>query len=143
MGSVDLTGKRILDSLPFRMVLIFCAMSSVLALALMVASNLHHDSSMILCVFSVTAVPTILGHIFSEYPTGGELALARYALGTMVRTGPILILLFIVSQVSPSTLKGGLIGYLVLFYLVGLFADVVLSFCRLNQPVIPNSETKE
>lgn len=74
----------------------------------------------------------LLAHVAGEYPRGDMLIMARMAIQMVVRTAlPFLVALWGIYFVDPPFEKS-LVFYMILFYMVGLVAEVQLSLNRLN-----------
>ncbi len=81
----------------------------------------------------VCTVATLLAHLFADVPKGDEYILLRLALGMFVRTGlPLLVAVWALYFADPP-LEKSLVFYIILLYLVGLVADVLLNVNRLKQ----------
>ena len=77
-------------------------------------------------------VSALLAHVAGEYPKGDELVMARMAMQMVVRSAlPFLVAVWGIYFADPP-LEKSLVFYMILFYLVGLVADVQLSLARLN-----------
>ena len=75
----------------------------------------------------------ILGVIFSEYPRGDQLALARVGLATFCRTGfPLLVILVAVNY---ATRLNSVAIYVGILYAVGLSLSLALEVSRLGLPL--------
>jgi hypothetical protein len=80
------------------------------------------------CLLSALAA-----HVAGEFPKGDELIMARMAMQMAVRSAPpFLVAVWGIYFVEPP-LEKSLVFYMILFYLVGLVADVQLSLARLKQ----------
>ena len=81
----------------------------------------------------VVWVSMILGVIFSEYPRGDQLALARVGLATFCRTGfPLLVILVAVNY---ATRLNSVAIYVGILYAVGLSLSLALEVSRLGLPL--------
>jgi len=73
-----------------------------------------------------------LAHVAGEYPKGDPFIAARMAVQIVVRTAlPFLVAVWGLNFADPP-LEKSLVLYMILFYLVGLVAEVQLSLSRLN-----------
>lgn len=77
-------------------------------------------------------VSALFAHVAGEFPKGDELIAARMALQMVVRS----VLPFVVAvwgiYFSEPPLEKSLVFYMILFYLIGLVAEVQLSLARLR-----------
>jgi hypothetical protein len=75
-------------------------------------------------------VSSLVAHVAGEYPSGHEFFMARLTASMSIRTGlPLLVVLF--AKLSDRIpFKPAFVFYIILFYLVGLFADVALHMWR-------------
>lgn len=132
MENIDKSRGSFLLKMHWRILLICCALLITMLVPLVVLIVMEKSLVALMLAFAVCFLTAVLAHVFSEIPPGDEFLLARFGLSSLVRTGPPMVLVFIVKKVSEPTFEGGLIYYIVLFYLVGLSVDVVLNYWRLN-----------
>ncbi len=83
--------------------------------------------------FIVVAFSTASAQFFSEYPPGEEKAFLRVAIATMLRTGLPAMVIVIGGLVYPPLMTIEMVGTLMLFYGIGLFASLYLEIGRLNR----------
>jgi len=77
-------------------------------------------------------VSALMAHVAGEYPRGDELIAARMALQMVVRSAlPFMIVVWGIYFSEPP-LEKSLVFYMILFYLIGLIAEVQLSLARLR-----------
>ena len=77
-------------------------------------------------------VSALLAHVAAEYPKGDELITARMTLQMVVRTALPFVVAVWGIYFSEPPLEKSLVFYMILFYLVGLVAEVQLSLARLR-----------
>ena len=78
-------------------------------------------------------VSMMLGVVFSEYPRGDQMAMARVGLATFCRTGfPLLVILVAVNY---ATRLNSVAIYVGILYAVGLSLSLALEVSRLGLPV--------
>ena len=84
----------------------------------------------LLVALAACLVSSLLAHVAGEYPKGDELVMARMAVQMVVRGAlPFLVAVWGIYFVDPPFEKS-LVFYMILFYLVGMVADVQLSLAR-------------
>ena len=77
-------------------------------------------------------VSALLAHVAGEYPQGDELIMARMAMQMAVRSVlPFAVAVWGIYFAEPP-LEKSLVFYMILFYLVGLTADVQLGLAKLK-----------
>lgn len=120
-------------SLGFRLVLLAVVMLAAAVLVVLVGVLLFQTGlktaliALIACLFS-----TLLAHVAGEYPQGDELLMARMAVQIVARTAlPFGVAVWGIYFVDPPFEKS-LVFYMILFYLVGLTADVQLGLAKLK-----------
>ncbi|MFT5300021.1 MAG: hypothetical protein ACI87E_000494 [Mariniblastus sp.] len=80
-------------------------------------------------------VASLLAHVAGEYPKGNELIVARMAIQMVVRSAlPFVVAVWGIYFCDPPLGKS-LVFYMIVFYLVGLIAEVQLSLSRLKGSV--------
>ena len=87
----------------------------------------------LILVFGLVVTTTILGQIFSEYPTGDDALMTRLNLTIATRTGLLLIAVLVLMKTRDGGLEVPFILVLVSQYLIGLFAGIYLDACRLSR----------
>ena len=88
-----------------------------------------------LIAFVVVAISTASAQFFSEFPPGANKAFLRLAVATTVRTGfPASVIIF-GAATNGSLVSVEMIGALMLFYCIGLFASLYLEIGRLNRQI--------
>lgn len=80
----------------------------------------------------VCLVASVLAHIAGEFPKGDALFMARLALSMAVRSGIPFLFVLIVKLTEMVPFGNGFVVYIVTFYLLGLFVDVLLTVRRLG-----------
>ena len=124
------------EGLLVRIALLTFIMAVALAIAFLVRSmsGIDFPAWGIVAVFVVAFAGASAGLVFSEYPTGGDLAMMRIGFATFCRIGlPAVALLFITGY-STRAFATRAFAFLAAFYLVGLMAGVCLSLLRNSQP---------
>lgn len=81
----------------------------------------------------VCVISSLAAHVVGEFPRGDDYFAARLALSIAARTGPPFLLVVIVKLIPDLPFESGFVFFVVLLYLVGLFADVTLQVMRLKQ----------
>ena len=84
-------------------------------------------------VYGLVVTTTILGQIFSEYPTGDDALMTRLNLTIATRTGLLLVAVLVLMKTRDGGLEVPFIAVLVAQYLIGLFAGIYLDACRLSR----------
>ena len=84
-------------------------------------------------VYGLVVTTTILGQIFSEYPTGDDALMTRLNLTIATRTGLLLVAVLVLMKTRNGGLEVPFIAVLVAQYLIGLFAGIYLDACRLSR----------
>ncbi len=74
----------------------------------------------------------LIGHVLSEFPRGNEWIMVRLVSSMMIRAGLPLLVVVVTKVFLPSVFSPGLVYRVVLFYLVGLIGEAVLSCTRLK-----------
>ena len=77
-------------------------------------------------VYGLVVTTTILGQIFSEYPTGDDALMTRLNLTIATRTGLLLVAVLVLMKTRNGGLEVPFIAVLVAQYLIGLFAGIYL-----------------
>lgn len=120
-------------SLALRLVILAVVMLAVAAAAILVGVLFFKTSAQTALIALLTClVSALLAHVAGEYPKGDPFIAARMAVQIVVRTAlPFLVALWGLNFAEPP-LEKSLVLYMILFYLVGLVAEVQLSLNRLN-----------
>ena len=87
----------------------------------------------LILVFGLVVTTTILGQIFSEYPSGDDALMTRLNLTIATRTGLLLVAVLVLMKTRDGGLEVPFIAVLVAQYLIGLFAGIYLDACRLSR----------
>ena len=95
--------------------------------------QLTEKQIMIACL--VAAFSTVTAQFFSEYPTGNDKAMLRLGLASLIRTGFPALVIITGAVINDSMMTVEMIGTLMLFYGVGLFASLYLDIGRLNRQI--------
>lgn len=120
-------------SLTLRLVVLALVMLVTAAVAVIVGSVFFNTGTQTALIALVTClVSALLAHVAGEYPKGDPFIAARMAVQIVVRTAmPFLVAIWGLNFAEPP-LEKSLVLYMILFYLVGLVAEVQLSLSRLN-----------
>ena len=113
----------------------------VLALVLMLFFGLRYAECLpsvvtpqdLILVFGLVVTTTVLGQVFSEYPTGDDALMTRLNLTIATRTGLLLVAVLVLMKTRDGGLEVPFIAVLVTQYLIGLFAGIYLDACRLSR----------
>lgn len=103
-----------------------------IAVSLVGTSFFGSSVEVVVLAWSVCFLSTLLAHIAGEYPQGDSYFAVRMALQLVVRTVPPFVVAVWALHFAAPPLERGLVFYMILFYLVGLIADVRLTIGRLN-----------
>ena len=87
----------------------------------------------LILVFGLVVTTTVLGQVFSEYPTGDDALMTRLNLTIATRTGLLLVAVLVLMKTRDGGLEVPFIAVLVTQYLIGLFAGIYLDACRLSR----------
>ena len=87
----------------------------------------------LILVFGLVVTTTVLGQVFSEYPTGDDALMTRLNLTIATRTGLLLVAVLVLMKTRNGGLEVPFIAVLVAQYLIGLFAGIYLDACRLSR----------
>ncbi len=120
-------------SLAFRLVVLALVMIALAAVCI-VAGSLFFKTGIQTALIALVSclVSALLAHVAGEYPKGDAYIAARMAVQIVVRTAlPFLVAVWGLYFAQPP-LEKSLVLYMILFYMVGLVAEVQLSLGRLN-----------
>ena len=117
----------------FRLAVLAIIILGVGVVATMLGMALFHTDLKTAAIALIAClVSALFAHVAGEYPKGDELIAARMTLQMVVRS----VLPFAVAvwgiYFSEPPLEKSLVFYMILFYLVGLVAEVQLSLARLR-----------
>ena len=87
----------------------------------------------LILVFGLVLTTTVLGQVFSEYPTGDDALMTRLNLTIATRTGLLLVAVLVLMRTRSGGLEVPFIAVLVTQYLIGLFTGIYLDACRLRR----------
>ena len=87
----------------------------------------------LILVFGLVVTTTVLGQVFSEYPTGDDALMTRLNLSIAARSGLLLIVIFGLRTTQQGLVEMPLLAVLIALYCVGLFFGIFLDTCRLNR----------
>lgn len=120
-------------TLPFRLLMLAIIILALAAVVILVGVMLFKTSTHTAVLALVTClVSALLAHVAGEYPKGDIYIMARMALQMAVRTAlPFAVAVWGLNFAEPP-LEKSLVFYMILFYMVGLVADVQLSLGRLK-----------
>lgn len=115
------------------------ALCFVLTLVLMLFFGLRYAECLpsvvtpmdLILVYGLVVFTTILGQIFSEYPTGDDALMTRLNLTIGTRTGLLLVAVLVLMRTRDGGLEIPFVAVLITQYLIGLFAGIYLDACRL------------
>ncbi len=82
--------------------------------------------------FAFCVAGAMASHVLNEFPKGDEFMMTRLMTSMFVRAGLPLIAVVLAKMVFESAFSEGFVYLVVLFYLVGLISDSVLSTIRLR-----------
>jgi hypothetical protein len=88
--------------------------------------------NLLIVAFLIILVSMVVGLLLSEYPGGLEFAVMRLGFATFCRTGLPLLVVMLLVRYSSATFAGHAIGFLVVFYAVGLITSIGLSLYRFS-----------
>jgi hypothetical protein len=77
-------------------------------------------------------ISSLVAHIAGEYPSGEDKFMARLGGGMFARTSLPFLVVISTQLTSPDPLPTGFVLLVILFYLVGLVADVSLQVLRMK-----------
>ena len=139
-GNSNLIGSLASKSLPLRLLALGLWLLFAGALVGVTAMTLFGSSLYLpLMAFGACFISALLAHVFSEYPQGHVYFAARMALQLTVRTILPLALCVWGLYIATPALDKSLVFFAIIFYLVGLVADVQLTLARLrSEPSQPN-----
>jgi uncharacterized membrane protein YozB (DUF420 family) len=117
------------------------ALCLVLTLVLMLFFGLRYAECLpasvtpkdLIFIFGLVVTTTVLGQIFSEYPTGDEALMTRLNLTIAARSGLLLVATLLLMKVRDGGLEVPFIAVLVTQYCTGLFFGIYLDACRLSR----------
>ena len=117
------------------------ALCLALALVLMLFFGLRYAECLpsvvtpqdLFLLFGLVVTTTILGQIFSEYPTGEDSMMTRLNLVIFTRSGLLLVAVLVLMKMRDGNLQVPFIAVLITLYSVGLFFGIYLDACRLNR----------
>lgn len=120
-------------NLPMRLLTISAVYLVVGAVAIALSLSLQSVSlPLAFLAWAVCVISSLVAHVVGEYPSGDDYFMARLARSMVARSGPP-FLVVIISKLSPVLpFESGFVLLIVLFYLVGLIADVALQVLRIN-----------
>jgi hypothetical protein len=103
------------------------------AATILVADRLFDVNLMMaILALSVCVISSLLAHIVGEYPKGDDYFAARLAGSMAARTAPPFLLVIIAKLRPEIPFESGFVFFIILFYLVGLIADVGMHVVRLK-----------
>lgn len=88
-------------------------------------------------LYGLVTVSTVLGQVFSEYPSGDEALMIRLNLVIFTRSGLLLVAMLVLLKSRGGSLPVPLVAVLITLYSVGLFFGIYLDACRLNRQDSP------
>ena len=111
----------------------WCRHAHVWAIAILVAVYFQvAQLETAILALAVCVISSQLAHIAGEYPSGDDYFMARLASSISVRTGIPLLAVVLVKLSPIIPFEPAFVFLVILFYLVGLFADVALHVARLK-----------
>ena len=87
----------------------------------------------LILVFGLVVTTTVLGQVFSEYPTGDDALMTRLNLTIATRTGLLLVAVLVLMKTRDEGLEVPFIAVLITQYSIGLFVGIYLDACRLSR----------
>lgn len=133
-GSESMKPNRSLfERLTFRLALIVLLFAVVGGVVSLVVLGFGLAEPRILWLaFGTCVISSLVAHVLGEYPSGDDKFMARLGGGMFVRTGlPFLVVIF-PQLTSLEPINGSLVKLVILFYFVGLVADVSLHVLRMK-----------
>ena len=120
------------ESLKIRLMCIFLAIAfaSVFALGITLMVSPVNGLTAFALASAVCLFACLVAHCFNDFPPGNEFLMHRFFICSALRTGFPLLLAVLAKKLSPTLIDGGLIYYIILFYLVGLAAELVITYWR-------------
>ena len=99
---------------------------------LIVSSFFEVNLKMAILALVVCVISSLVAHIVGEYPKGDDYFAARLAGSMAARTAPP-FLLVIIAKLSPELpFESAFVFFIILFYLVGLIADIAMHVLRMK-----------
>lgn len=87
---------------------------------------------MLLLAFGTCVISSLVAHVVGEYPSGDANFMARLGGGMATRTGVPFLVVISARLASSDPLSVGFVALVILFYLVGLVADISLHVLRMK-----------
>lgn len=87
---------------------------------------------MLLLAFITCVISSLVAHVLGEYPSGDANIMARFAGSLAARTGLPFLVVISARLASSGSLNVGFVVLVILFYLVGLVADISLHVLRMK-----------
>ncbi len=132
LGPADDDRKALRRMAP-SLALLALILASIGIVVMLVGTSIFGSSvPVVLLAWSICFLSTLLAHAAGEYPLGDSYFAARMALQLVVRTVPPFVVAVWALHFAAPPLERGLVFYMILFYLIGLIADVRLTIGRLN-----------
>jgi hypothetical protein len=103
------------------------------ATILMVRSFFDVNLNMAILALVVCVISSLVAHVVGEYPKGDDNFAARLAGSLMARTAMPFLLVVIVKLTPGLPFERAFVLFIILFYLVGLIADVSMQVSRMNR----------
>lgn len=89
--------------------------------------------SMAMMAFGVCVISSLVAHLTGEYPTGEDYFMTRLVLSMMARSGLPFLAVIVVKTSARFEFSPGFVFLVILFYVVGLFVDILMQVARLNR----------
>jgi hypothetical protein len=125
--------RKALRRLTSSLALLALILATVGIAVLLVGTSIFGSSvPVVLLAWSICFLSTLLAHVAGQHPQGDSYFAARMALQLVVRTVPPFVVTVWALHFAAPPLERGLVFYMILFYLIGLIADVRLTIGRLN-----------
>lgn len=103
------------------------------ATILMVRSFFDVNLNMAILAPVVCVISSLVAHVVGEYPKGDDYFAARLAGSLMARTAMPFLLVVIVKLTPGLPFERAFVLFIILFYLVGLIADVSMQVSRMKR----------
>ncbi len=111
-------------------VLIFSVVGGLVSFAVLTFSLA--EPSELWVAIGACVISSLVAHVAGEYPSGDDKFMARLGGGMFARTSLPFLVVITTQLASPEPVSGGFVLLVILFYLVGLVADVSLHVLRMK-----------
>ena len=116
-----------------RLLLLAVGLSLFGAVAILLVSSFFEvNLNMAVLALVVCVISSLVAHVVGEYPKGDDYFAARLA-GSLVARTALPFLLVVIVKLSPDLpFERAFVLFIILFYLVGLIADVSMQVSRMK-----------